>query len=400
MTSVRNKFDYLIVGAGIVGLATAWRLRQKFPQAHIGIVEKETAVGRHQSSHNSGVIHAGVYYPPTSLKAQLCRAGVAATLMFCREHGIAARQCGKLIVATSDAEVGRLRELATRAADNRLQCEWLDAAELGRREAAIVGKAALLVRETGIADYPAVCETLRQLLIDSDAKMILGAAVESIHEASQSVTVTAGRHELETSRLIVCAGLQADRLAHLGGVKHDLVILPFRGDYYRLPATRNTLVRHLIYPVPDPRLPFLGVHLTLTTAGHLTLGPTAMLALARERYWKWAFDSRDALATLSHPGTWRLLARFPRAGALELAHALSRRLYLAAARRYCPQLTLNDLADRDCGVRAQAVNRRGEMLGDFVIEHTARSVHVLNAPSPAATAAFPIADSIVARLER
>jgi L-2-hydroxyglutarate oxidase len=392
-------YDYLVIGAGIVGLATARELQQAWPTARIALVEKEDAVARHQSSHNSGVIHAGVYYPPGSLKATYCRQGVAATLAFCAEYGIAHRQCGKLVVATDEVEAVRLRDLAARAQANGLDCDWLDRAGIAAREPAVAGVAALFVRDTGIADYPAMCTRLAALFVEAGGELHLGQTVRAIAERADGVTVEVARGEpLSADFLVVCGGLQADRLARLAGLDVDVAIVPFRGDYYRLPAARSELVSTLVYPVPDPRLPFLGVHLTLTADGGITVGPTAMLALARERYARWAFDPADAFASLGNPGTWRLLARFPRAGLAEVAHAFSRRLYLREAQRYCPALTLADLADHACGIRAQAVTRAGEMVHDFLIEQTARSVHVLNAPSPAATSAFPIAAALVARI--
>ncbi|MGE0485344.1 MAG: L-2-hydroxyglutarate oxidase [Gammaproteobacteria bacterium] len=394
-----SRYDYIVIGAGIVGLATARAVQCARPSARIALVEKESAVAQHQSSHNSGVIHAGVYYPPGSLKATYCRQGVAATRAFCAEHGIAHRQCGKLVVATDDVEATRLRDLAERARQNGLDCEWLDSAGIAAREPAVSGVAALFVRDTGIADYPAICARLAELFRAAGGELCLGQAVRGIAERADGVTVEVEHGAaLSADFLVVCGGLQADRLARLAGLAVDVTIVPFRGDYYRLPATRSDIVSTLVYPVPDPRLPFLGVHLTLTADGGITLGPTAMLALARERYAKWAFDPADTLTSLRNPGTWRLLARFPRAGLTEVAHALSRRLYLREARRYCPSLVLDDLAEHACGIRAQAVTRAGEMVHDFLIEQTARSVHVLNAPSPAATSAFPIAAALVERI--
>ncbi|MGR8919906.1 MAG: L-2-hydroxyglutarate oxidase [Gammaproteobacteria bacterium] len=390
--------DYLVIGGGIVGLATARRLRQAEPLARIALLEKEDAVGRHQSGHNSGVIHAGVYYEPGSLKARLCRRGVAATLDFCREHDVPARRVGKLIVATDTTEVGRLDALAARAAANGLETTRLDGAGIAAREPNVSGVAALHVAETGIADYPALCRRLAELLAATDVEIALGAAASAIHERADAVTVETGGRSFTTRRLVVCGGLQADRLARLAGLELDCAVVPFRGDYYRLPPARSGLVSTLIYPVPDPRLPFLGVHLTVTTDGGITIGPTAMLALARERYAKWAFDPADAAAVVRFAGAWRLLARYHRAGLQELLHAASRRHYLRAARRYCPALELTDLADHDCGVRAQVVDRRGNLVHDFLLERTPRSVHVLNAPSPAATAAFPIADTLAAEV--
>ncbi len=393
-----NRFDFLVIGAGIVGLATARRLQSAWPGARVGVLEKESAIARHQSSHNSGVIHAGVYYPPGSLKATYCRAGNEATIAFCREHDVPWRRCGKLIVATDRHEAARLVTLTERARANGLAVTPLDAAGIAAREPHVRGVAALYVPETGIADYPALCRRLAELIEADGGEIRCNAPVHAIAERRDAVNVETPTATCEADYLVVCGGLQADRLARLAGLAVDFCLLPFRGDYYRMPAARSDLVSTLIYPVPDPTLPFLGVHLTLTTDGGITIGPTAMLALARERYAKWALDGRDAVAVLGNTAGWRLLARYPRAGALELAHALSKRLYLRAARRYCPALEIDDLATHACGIRAQAVTPRGEMISDFLIEQTRRSVHVCNAPSPAATSAFPIADALVARI--
>jgi L-2-hydroxyglutarate oxidase len=319
---------------------------------------------------------------------------LSATLAFCAEHGVPARQCGKLIVATNSAQTLQLRALAARAADNGLACLWQDKTQIAAREPSITGDAALYVAQTGIADYAALCRKLAELLVRAGVEIRCSDKVLAIQEDSGGVCVDTPSATTRTARLVVCAGLQADRLARLAGLSLDLMVVPFRGDYFTLPAPRSDLVSTLIYPVPEPRLPFLGVHLTLTTNGRLTLGPSAMLAAARERYTPWAFNARDFFDSASYPGTWRLMARFPRAGALELSHALSRRMYLREARRFCPELQLDDLQETSCGIRAQLVNRRGEMVNDFLIRQTARSVHVLNAPSPAATSAFPIAEEI------
>lgn len=393
------RYDYVVIGAGIVGLATAQRLQIGQPSARIAVLEKEAHVAAHQSGHNSGVIHAGVYYAPGSLKARLCRAGLQATFAFCAANDIPHRQCGKLIVASDSVEVERLRALAARAVENGLTLEWWDAAAIAKREPEVRGLAALYVRETGIADYPRLCQALAGHIASGGGELAFGQQVVAIDERSDEVVVQTTRGDWRCAKLVVCAGLQADRLARLAGLEVNCAVVPFRGDYYHLPATRAKLVNTLIYPVPDPTLPFLGVHLTLTTDGGITLGPSAMLAFAREQYRAWAWQSGDAWAALRFPGTWRLLSRFPRAGVAELMHALSRRAYLQAARRYCPNLRLEDLATKSCGIRAQAVNRSGEMLHDFLFQSTPRSVHVLNAPSPAATSAFPIAHAIVERLQ-
>ncbi|MGE0858397.1 MAG: L-2-hydroxyglutarate oxidase [Gammaproteobacteria bacterium] len=391
-------FDFLVVGAGIVGLATAAELQRRRPGARVAVIDKEAAVARHQTGHNSGVIHAGVYYAPDSLKARYCRAGLRATFEFCAAHDIPHRRCGKLIVATDARDEARLRDLAARAAHNGLTLEWLDRAGIAAREPRVRGVAALFVAETGIADYPALCAALANEIRARDGELLLGHEVLAIQERADEAVIETTQGALRGARLVVCGGLQADRLARLAGLEVALAIVPFRGDYFTLPAARSALVSTLIYPVPDPALPFLGVHLTLTADGGLTLGPSAMLALAREIYRPWAWQARDALEALRYAGTWRLLARYPRAGVAELLHAASRRAYLAAARRYCPELTLDDLATWSCGIRAQAVSPAGELIHDFAFAGTARSVHVLNAPSPAATAAFPIAEAVVTRL--
>ncbi len=396
--SVQTRYDYLIVGAGIVGLATAWRLREIYPLARIAVLEKEDRVAAHQSGHNSGVVHAGVYYPPDSLKARFCRAGIAATEAFCRTHAIAFERCGKLIVATSTDELPALDALAARAVANGLAIERLDANAIIEREPDIRGRAAIFVRDTAIADYPSLCRRLAELLLAHDGAVIHHAEVTHIIERADEVIVETSQGSFAASRLIVCAGLQADRVARLAGLAIDFAIVPFRGDYYTLPGTRSGLVKTLIYPVPDARLPFLGVHLTRTTTGDITLGPSAMLAFARETYRPWALVPRDAGDVLRFPGTWRLLTKFPRAGIGEFARTLSRRAYLAAVRRYCPALELTDLTQLSCGIRAQAVRRNGEMVHDFMLLATPRTLHVGNAPSPAATSAFPIADAIIERL--
>ncbi len=393
------RHDFVVIGAGIVGLACAHRLRTLHPEARIAVLDKEAAVAAHQSGHNSGVIHAGVYYAPGSLKARLCRAGLDASYAFCAAHDVPHKRCGKMIVATSAAELERLRSLATRAKDNGLSLSWLEAADIAAREPQVQGLAALYVEETGIADYPRLCQALAEQLAATDVTLMFNAEVQGIDERADEVVIETTQGTWRAAQLVVCGGLQSDRLARLAGLPVDFAVVPFRGDYYRLPAARSTLVDTLIYPVPDPALPFLGVHLTLTTDGGITLGPSAMLAFAREDYRAWAWQNRDAWQALSFPGTWRLLSRFARAGVTEVLHAASRRAYLRAAQRYCPALVLADLAEKSCGIRAQAVSRDGDMIHDFLFETTPRSVHVLNAPSPAATSAFPIAEAVIAQLQ-
>ena len=388
--------DFIIVGAGIVGLAVAMRLQQQQPRTRIKILEKEDRVAAHQSGHNSGVIHAGVYYEPGSLKARLCRAGLIQTIAFCRQHEIEFRQCGKLIVATNSREAVRLDELYDRARKNGVECRRVDARELDELEPNVSGIAALQVTETGIVDYAAICRKMLDIVSAGGGEIITQAEVTGIQEASTDVRVDTSASSFSAKRLIVCAGLQSDRMAKLAGLPADFAIIPFRGDFFRLSAERADIVNHLIYPVPDPSMPFLGVHLTPTIDGGMTVGPSAMLALHREAYKKFAVSIPDLSEMIRYRGLWRLLLRYPQAGASEFFHAVSRRAYLRAIRKYCPRLEMSDLVEHQCGVRAQAVSRDGYLIHDFLIKRTSRTTHICNAPSPAATASLPIADFILA----
>jgi len=395
---VANVQEAVVVGGGIVGLATAWRLLQARPGAAVTVLEKEDDVARHQTGHNSGVIHAGVYYAPGSLKARLCRAGAAATKEFCTEHGIGFRVPGKLVVATDDVEVGRLEGLQERSRANGLDVEWLGAGALREREPRVTGRAALLVRETGIVDYRQVCRKLAELVVEAGGSVVLGARVTGIRESAGSVEVVAGEQAWTARRVVVCGGLQADRLARLSGLRPDFQIVPFRGEYHRLPDSRSDVVEHLVYPVPDPALPFLGVHLTPMVDGTVTVGPNAVLGLSREGYRKGALSARDVATYARFPGTWKVARSYWRTGVDEVRGSLSRRAYLRLVQRYCPELELADLLPSEAGIRAQAVLRDGTLVHDFLLEQTDRVLHVCNAPSPAATSALPIADLVVARL--
>ncbi len=392
-----DTWDYTVIGAGIIGLAVARALQQREPHAKVLVVEKETTVAAHQTGHNSGVIHAGIYYEPGSLKARLCRAGLERTIAYCREHGVAYEQCGKLIVAVDELELQRMRALYERAEQNGAPVALLSAGELREREPAVTGLGALFAQETGIVDYPGLCRSLAAEIAER-GELRFGVEVHAIREETETVYVETSGTVIRTQRLVVCGGLQADRLLRASGQPVDFAIVPFRGDYYALPASRQNLVQHLIYPVPDPTLPFLGIHLTRMIDGGITVGPSAMLAFARERYTRSAVDARDLFDACRFPGTWRVLARYPRAGLKELGYALSPALYLRAVRRYCPTLTAADLLPYQCGIRAQAVSPDGRLIHDFLLRRTPRTLHVCNAPSPAATAALPIADEVVARL--
>ncbi len=388
---MQARADFAIIGGGIVGLATALALGERRPGATITVIEKEDGPGLHQTGHNSGVIHAGVYYQPGSLKARFCREGVAATIAFAKAHDIPVDQCGKLVVATAAEELGRLDALEARCRENGLDPERLDAGALRAAEPNIAGLAAIRVAATGITDYPAIARAMAAVITARGGRVLTGRAVTGIAEGQEGVTLTlAGGESLGAGRLIACAGLQADRVARFAGLDPGLRIVPFRGEYYRLNARLNGVVRQLIYPVPDPALPFLGVHLTRMIDGSVTVGPNAVLGLAREGYPRFSVDLRDTAATLSWPGFWRLAGRHWRSGLAEMKGSLSRRAYLALCRRYCPGLTLADLEPCPAGIRAQAVMADGTLLHDFLIRETGRGVHVLNAPSPAATSAIPI----------
>lgn len=388
-------FDYCVIGAGIVGLATAERLQRDRPGASVLVLEKASAPGAHQTGHNSGVIHSGIYYQPGSLKADLCRRGAEVTKAFAKQHGIPFDVRGKLLVATNPRAHARMLALHDRSRINDLDVERIDGAELARREPNVTGVGALFVPSTGIIDFRRVADTLAHLVAGRGGEIRVGAEVIDIAENTDAVTVRTRADTYRARNVVVCGGLQADRLARLAGLRIDLRIIPFRGEYYRLPAHRSDLVHHLIYPIPDPDLPFLGVHLNATIDGELTVGPNAVLGLAREGYRKGAVSFTDVRDYLSFPGFYRVAKANMRVGFREARNSLFKRGYLAECRKYCPALTLSDLQPREAGIRAQAVLRDGTLVHDFLIERTDRTVHVLNAPSPAATSAMPIAEHIV-----
>lgn len=392
--------DLCIIGGGIVGLAAATKFREAFPGAGILVLEKESAVARHQTGHNSGVIHSGIYYAPGSFRAELCRKGAAETVAFCRTHAIPYEVCGKLLVATDAAELARMDQLFHRASQNKVDVKRLDAAELRRREPNISGVGAVFVPSTGIVDYALISKAMAEDLISAGARIEFDAEVTGIAEAAHHVTVAAGAREWKARHLVVCGGLQADRLARLAGVRADFQIVPFRGEYYRLPMAKNGIVKSLIYPIPDPALPFLGIHLTRMIDGGVTVGPNAVLGWAREGYPKFSFSPGDAAAFLRFPGFWRLIRNHAGSGVAELRNSLSKSRYLAECRKYCPSLHLSDLTPHRAGIRAQAVLRDGTLVHDFIFEETPRMLHVCNAPSPAATSALPIGALIVERLAR
>ena len=387
-----------VIGGGIVGLASAYKLQQSRRYDRVVVLEKEADVGRHQSAHNSGVLHAGLYYTPGSLKARFAVEGLREMVAFCREHGIAHEQCGKVVVATTDAERERARALLESGRANGLQgLSWLEERELRAIEPHARGVAAVRVPEEGIVDYPAVCQTLRRLVAAGGAEVIVGAHVRALRRVTGGWHIEAGPHRVTATKIVNCAGLHADRVARLAGERPEVQIVPFRGEYYTLRPERAFLVRNLIYPVPDPAFPFLGVHFTRMIHGGIEAGPNAVLALAREGYRKSTVNLRDLGGALAFRGLWRFIARYPRIVTYELARSFSRRLFLRSLQRLVPEVRAQDLVRGPAGVRAQAMRPNGDLVQDFQLIVRADAVHVLNAPSPAATASLAIGAE-VARL--
>ncbi len=394
-----------IVGGGLVGLATARELLARGRK--VTVIEAEERVARHQSGHNSGVIHSGLYYRPGSLKARLCAEGGDALYRFCAEHGIACRHTGKLVLATAPDELPRLDELERRGRANGLAgLARLVPAEVRERFPEVAPGDALWVPQTGIVDYPGVARMLARQVAEGGGEVLTGAPLVGVSDRNGALVLElggSGAGPIRARLMVNCAGLQSDRIARLAGTRPDLRIVPFRGEYLQLVGEARRRISAPVYPVPDPRFPFLGVHLTPTVDGRVEVGPNAVLALARHGYRRRDLSWRDLWETASYPGLWRLAARHWRHGLGEMVRSTSRSAFLRAARRLLPDLEERDLAPGGSGVRAQALDRRGRLLDDFRIVHGERTVHVLNAPSPAATASLAIgreiADLVEARLE-
>lgn len=392
------QYDFIVIGGGIVGAATARQLIQQFPDRSILLLEKESAAARHQTGRNSGVIHAGVYYAPGSLKANYCKQGAAETIAFCREHNLPWQQNGKLLVATDASEIERMRALFARCKENGIDSEWLDRAQLRELEPDIAGVGAIRVAATGMADYAAICRKLIELFEQAGGVVRVSTEVIALAEHSDRIVVGTEHEQFECKFLISCAGVMADRLVRMQGLSADFRIVPFRGEYFRLRDSVPVTVRHHIYPIPNPALPFLGIHLTRMIDGSITIGPNAVLAPGREAYSAAQANWRDIADMAAFPGFWRLLPQYWRQGAAEFKNSVCTQAYLQQAQKYCPRLTVADLQPHPPGIRAQAVSRNGQLLQDFLFVESPRSVHVCNAPSPAATSALPIARHIVERL--
>jgi L-2-hydroxyglutarate oxidase len=391
-----SRCDVLIVGGGIVGLAVALEITKRFPRLSLVLLEKEDRVGQHQSSHNSGVIHSGVYYKPGSLKAKLCVEGAQAMVEFCREHGVPHEVCGKVIVATREEEFPRLEELRRRGEANGLtRLRLIGPDELREIEPHASGLRALVVPSTGITDYAAVCEKYAELVRAQGGTILTSTAVTGLRELTSEVVVETSGPEFSTTYLINCAGLFSDRIARMAGGKPDVIIVPFRGEYYRLVPQRSSLVRALIYPVPDPQFPFLGVHFTRRVNGTVDAGPNAVLAFRREGYRRTDFSLQDVASSLAFPGFWRMAGNHWRSGLDEFHRSFSKSEFVRALQRLLPEVREQDLVPGGSGVRAQALRRDGTLVDDFQFMPSEKMLHVLNVPSPAATASLLIARAIV-----
>ncbi|WP_457031167.1 L-2-hydroxyglutarate oxidase [Kitasatospora sp. P5_F3] len=400
-----EEFDVVVVGGGIVGLSTAYALTVARPGVRVAVLEKEPDFAAHQTGRNSGVIHSGVYYRPGSLKAQYATAGAAEMVEFCRAQGVPYEVTGKLIVATGESELPRLHALAERGRANGIPVTELGPAGIAEYEPEVTGLAGLHIGTTGICDYPAVARRYARLAEQGGAVLRTGTALRAVHRRPDGLTLHAGDRELRTGVLVNCAGLHSDRIARLAGDDPGVRIVPFRGEYYELTKQKRELVRGLVYPVPDPAFPFLGVHLTRGIHGDVHVGPNAVPALAREGYdWR-TVRLGDLAETVRFPGTWRIARRHWRYELGELHRSLSKRAFTTAVRRLLPAVTAADLVPATAGVRAQAVAADGTLLDDFAFagfdpadaRSTRRMVHVLNAPSPAATASLAIGREVARR---
>jgi L-2-hydroxyglutarate oxidase len=388
--------DVIIVGGGIVGLAVALEITRRFPDLSLLLLEKEDRVGQHQSRHNSGVIHSGIYYKPGSLKAKLCVAGAAAMVEFCLEHGIPHSTCGKVIVATSQKELQPLEELRRRGEANGVPgVRLVGPAELRDLEPHAAGLEALVVPSTGITDYAVVCDKYAELITQRGGTIRTSAEVISIKRGTNEIVAETRLGSFSTTYFINCAGLFSDRISRMAGDEPEVMIAPFRGEYYDLIPERSSLVRALVYPVPDPRFPFLGVHFTRRISGRVDAGPNAVLAFRREGYRRTDFSLKDLASSVTFPGFRRMAAKHWRSGLQEVHRSFSKAAFVQSLQRLVPELREEDLVPGGSGVRAQALKRDGTLVDDFQFVQSGKILHVLNVPSPAATASLLIGRAIV-----
>lgn len=396
---VLKKYDLIIVGAGIVGAACARKLKQEHPHLNVLLLEKEAKPALHQTGRNSGVIHAGVYYAPGSLKAQYCREGLERTISYCQQYDLPYLQCGKMIVATNEVEEQRLHALFERCQHNNLAPELCSQSQLHKREPNITGQAAIFVKQTGITNYTAITEHFLHSFSDAGGIVQYCEQVSGLAESDHDVTVTTEHSVYQSSFLLNCGGLHSDGLIRKLIPDIDWRIVPFKGEYFLLPEKYNDVVQHLIYPVPDPELPFLGVHLTRMIDGTVTVGPNAVLALGKEAYNKATIQMSEVASSLGYSGLRKVMLKNWRSGIQEFKNSMFKSGYITLVQKYCPQIKVEDLLPYPAGIRAQAVSDKGELIHDFRFAQSPRSLHVGNAPSPAATAAMPIADAIYEKLK-
>ena len=391
----------IIIGGGILGLATAYRFLERYPGTPVTVLEKEAAVGQHQTGHNSGVLHCGLYYKPGSVKARLAVTGIRQMIRFCQEHNIPHEVCGKLVVAPTDDELPRLRDLHERGRQNGLEgLRMLGPEEMREIEPHVGGVAALRVPQEGIVDYACVCQVLVSRITAAGGTVITGARVTGLRATSSGWVADTSAGDFEAGFFINCAGLHCDRVSELAGVRREVRIGPFRGEYYKIRAGREHLVRNLIYPVPDPKFPFLGVHFTRLIHGGIEAGPNAVLAFAREGYRKSDVNLADIFDALTYRGVWKFLARYPRMCWQELRRSFSRELFCRSLQALVPEIQPDDLATGGAGVRAQAIWPGGDLVQDFHFVEQKNALHVLNAPSPGATASLAIGEEILNRMEK
>ncbi len=390
-----KRFDYIIVGGGIVGLATAWQMLKRKPGLKLAIIEKETVLAAHQTGHNSGVIHSGIYYKPGSLKAKNCIEGYNMLIDFCNTYEVPYELCGKLIVATSEAEIPELDKLYQRGLENGLnRISLITQAEANEVEPHLKVVKGIRVPYTGIIDYTEVCLKLGELVVSMGGEIYLGHKVEDITLYSDYAVIATPQRNFETSRYINCAGLYCDKIAGLTQPNIDTRIIPFRGEYFMLKPEKRFLVKHLIYPVPDPNFPFLGVHFTRMMGGGIEAGPNAVFAFKREGYHMWDVDLQEMFESLAWPGFRKVMAKYYKTGLGEFYRSFSKAAFTKALQKLVPEIQEDDLVPAEAGVRAQACDKFGGLLDDFKIIHEKHAIHILNAPSPAATSSLSIGSTI------
>lgn len=393
-------YDFTVVGAGIVGLSTAYKLSLTYPDSNILIIEKESGVAAHQTGHNSGVIHSGIYYKPGSYKAKNCVDGRHQLVEFCKENNIALDVCGKVIVASDDSEIPKLIEIFERGKENKIEdIRLINQSELNDIEPWVKGVKAIHVPCAGIVDFAGVCKVLSKKLTQTGNNLLFSEAVNGAFHTNGYLTLETSKRRLKTKYLINCGGLHADRIARASGVQSPIKIVPFRGEYYDLTPEAAHKVKGLVYPLPNPEFPFLGVHFTRMALGGVECGPNAVFAFKREGYKKGSFNIKDTIETVDFPGFWKLAGKHWKMGLDEMYRSYSKKGFLKNLQKLIPSIQLNDLTGSPSGVRAMALQPNGEILDDFYFETTDREVHVLNAPSPAATAGLSIGDEIVSKVQ-